>query len=238
MSASCTRCWPVPVASTPPCWSWRCPRASAADTRASADPVTAGHRSRRRRADQGRPRRRPRRSRRARRCSTLLAETRAACRADAAGVRADRGGDRRRCGRRWTPRPARRVTPSGHPRLAVDRAFTLTGAGLVVTGTLVSGRIAVEDRLMLSPSGLELRVRGLHAQNRPARVRDSGPARGAEHHRPAAVEGRGRPAATGCCIRTCMRRPTASTSACACWRRSRARCARIRRCICISAPRM
>jgi selenocysteine-specific elongation factor len=55
-----------------------------------------------------------------------------------------------------------------YPRLAVDRAFTLTGAGLVVTGTLVSGRIAVEDRLMLSPPGIELRVRGLHAQNRPA----------------------------------------------------------------------
>jgi selenocysteine-specific elongation factor len=56
----------------------------------------------------------------------------------------------------------------GHARLAVDRAFTLSGAGLIVTGTLVSGRISVDDRLVLSPSGLELRVRGLHAQNRPA----------------------------------------------------------------------
>ncbi|HQT77381.1 MAG: selenocysteine-specific translation elongation factor [Rhodospirillales bacterium 20-64-7] len=56
----------------------------------------------------------------------------------------------------------------GYPRLAVDRAFTLSGAGLIVTGTLVSGRIAVEDRLVLSPAGLELRVRGLHAQNKPA----------------------------------------------------------------------
>lgn len=55
-----------------------------------------------------------------------------------------------------------------HARLAVDRAFTLAGAGLVVTGTLVAGRIRVDDRLMLSPPGLELRVRGLHAQNRPS----------------------------------------------------------------------
>ena len=55
-----------------------------------------------------------------------------------------------------------------YPRLAVDRAFTLAGAGLVVTGTLVAGCIRVEDRLMLSPPGIELRVRGLHAQNRPA----------------------------------------------------------------------
>ena len=56
----------------------------------------------------------------------------------------------------------------GRFRLAIDRAFTLAGAGLVVTGTLVSGRIRVDDRLMLSPPGIELRVRGLHAQNRPA----------------------------------------------------------------------
>ena len=56
----------------------------------------------------------------------------------------------------------------GYPRLAVDRVFSLSGAGLVVTGTLVAGQVAVEDRLVLSPSGLELRVRGLHAQNRAA----------------------------------------------------------------------
>lgn len=55
-----------------------------------------------------------------------------------------------------------------YPRLAVDRAFTLAGAGLVLTGTLVTGRIRVDDRLMLSPPGIELRVRGLHAQNHPA----------------------------------------------------------------------
>ncbi len=61
-----------------------------------------------------------------------------------------------------------------YPRLAVDRAFTLTGAGLVLTGTLVSGRIQVEDRLMLSPAGIELRVRGLHAQNRPANTATAG----------------------------------------------------------------
>ena len=64
--------------------------------------------------------------------------------------------------------------PAGLARLAVDRAFILSGAGLVVTGTLVAGRIAVDDRLVLSPSGLPVRVRGLHAQNRPAREAEAG----------------------------------------------------------------
>ena len=58
--------------------------------------------------------------------------------------------------------------PSGYPRLAIDRCFLLAGTGLVVTGTLFSGAIAVGDRLMLSPPGIELRVRGLHAQNQAA----------------------------------------------------------------------
>lgn len=63
---------------------------------------------------------------------------------------------------------------NAYPRLAVDRAFTLTGAGLVVTGTLIAGLIAVEDRLVLSPGGRELRVRALHAQNRRAETAHAG----------------------------------------------------------------
>ena len=62
----------------------------------------------------------------------------------------------------------------GYPRLAVDRAFTLRGAGLVLTGTLVAGTIQADDRLKLSPSGLDLRVRGLHAENRPAEAARAG----------------------------------------------------------------
>ena len=57
---------------------------------------------------------------------------------------------------------------SGQFRLAVDRAFNLAGIGTVVTGTAVAGRVAVGDRLLLSPRGLPARVRGLHAQNRQA----------------------------------------------------------------------
>ncbi len=61
-------------------------------------------------------------------------------------------------------RAARRVT--GRFRLAIDRAFSLPGIGLVVTGTASSGEVAVGDRLTLSPRGIELRVRGIHAHNR------------------------------------------------------------------------
>jgi selenocysteine-specific elongation factor len=56
----------------------------------------------------------------------------------------------------------------GHFRLAVDRSFTLAGIGTVITGTAVAGRVAVGDKLMLSPAGTEVRVRGIHASNLPA----------------------------------------------------------------------
>ncbi len=56
---------------------------------------------------------------------------------------------------------------NGAFRLFVDRSFTLPGLGTVVTGTVVSGRIAVDDHVIVSPPGLEARVRSIHAQNRP-----------------------------------------------------------------------
>ncbi len=57
---------------------------------------------------------------------------------------------------------------AGRFRLAVDRSFTLPGVGLVVTGTVHAGRVSVGDRLLLSPAGVEVRVRGLHTQNEAA----------------------------------------------------------------------
>lgn len=53
-------------------------------------------------------------------------------------------------------------------RLAIDRAFSVSGAGIVVTGTALSGVVSVGDKLTLGPSGKSVRVRGLHAQNQPA----------------------------------------------------------------------
>ncbi len=65
-----------------------------------------------------------------------------------------------------TPLPA--AHQQGLFRLAVDRSFTLAGIGTVVTGTAVAGRVAVGDQLTLSPRGMAVRVRGIHAQNLPA----------------------------------------------------------------------
>ena len=63
---------------------------------------------------------------------------------------------------------------TGFARLAVDRCFVLTGAGVIVTGTVHAGEIRVDDRLLLTPSGLEARVRSLHSQNRAAEVGRAG----------------------------------------------------------------
>jgi selenocysteine-specific elongation factor len=57
---------------------------------------------------------------------------------------------------------------AGLVRLPVDRAFTLRGFGTVVTGTLVSGAIAVGDELELLPAGRRVRVRGLQVHGAPA----------------------------------------------------------------------
>ncbi len=57
---------------------------------------------------------------------------------------------------------------AGLLRFAVDRSFTLSGAGTVVTGMVLGGRVALDDTVTVSPSGLTARVRGIHAQNRKA----------------------------------------------------------------------
>ena len=58
---------------------------------------------------------------------------------------------------------------AGHHRfrLAIDRAFTVKGAGLVVTGTALSGEVKVGDTVWLTGINKPMRVRGLHAQNQP-----------------------------------------------------------------------
>ncbi|MEO6991513.1 MAG: selenocysteine-specific translation elongation factor [Candidatus Baltobacteraceae bacterium] len=57
--------------------------------------------------------------------------------------------------------------PDAPAYLPLDRAFVVPGAGTVVTGTLMQGRIAIGDTLQLVPLGRELRVRGLQVFGRP-----------------------------------------------------------------------
>ena len=54
----------------------------------------------------------------------------------------------------------------GRPRLPIDRAFTMSGFGTVVTGTLVDGSLSVGQELEVVPGGRVVRIRGLQQHNR------------------------------------------------------------------------
>ncbi|WP_342651454.1 selenocysteine-specific translation elongation factor [Pseudomonas sp. REB1044] len=68
----------------------------------------------------------------------------------------------------------RRRSTQGGLRLAIDRAFAVSGAGVVVTGTALAGRVSTGDTLLLGKLGKPVRVRGLHAQNQAALVAEAG----------------------------------------------------------------
>ena len=64
-------------------------------------------------------------------------------------------------------RQAEAAAPRGNFRLAVDRSFTVAGAGLVATGAVISGSVAPGDEVVLSPAGMRLRVRTVQAHGAP-----------------------------------------------------------------------
>jgi len=51
----------------------------------------------------------------------------------------------------------------GRPRLPIDRVFTMSGFGTVVTGTLSDGRFRVGDEVQIEPGHLSARIRGLQS---------------------------------------------------------------------------
>jgi selenocysteine-specific elongation factor len=63
---------------------------------------------------------------------------------------------------------AARRPVNGAARLPIDRAFTMKGFGTVVTGTLVSGTVAVDDELVIEPGGRRAKVRGVQVHGRAA----------------------------------------------------------------------
>lgn len=61
----------------------------------------------------------------------------------------------------------------GRPRLPIDRVFTLTGFGTVVTGTLIGGRFEEGQEVQIQPSGMKARIRSLqtHKQKGTSQIR-------------------------------------------------------------------
>ncbi len=59
-------------------------------------------------------------------------------------------------------------------RLAIDRRFTVKGAGIVVTGSVFAGQINVGDEAYLMPQGIPVRIRSLHTQNQEATSAQAG----------------------------------------------------------------
>lgn len=62
----------------------------------------------------------------------------------------------------------------GKPRLPVDRVFTLTGFGTVVTGTLLDGTFKIGDEIVCLPGGKSGRIRGLQNHHHKLQKLDPG----------------------------------------------------------------
>jgi selenocysteine-specific elongation factor len=63
---------------------------------------------------------------------------------------------------------------AGNFRMPVDRCFTIAGAGLVATGTAVSGSIAAGNSARALHVGVPVRVRSIHAQHKPCQTGRAG----------------------------------------------------------------
>lgn len=53
------------------------------------------------------------------------------------------------------------------PRLPIDRAFSMSGFGTVITGTLLAGSITKEDTLEMYPIGKECKIRSIQVHGQP-----------------------------------------------------------------------
>ena len=59
-------------------------------------------------------------------------------------------------------------------RLPIDRVFTMTGFGTVVTGTLVSGTLRIGDAVRILPKGIDTRIRGLQVHGKKQEAAEAG----------------------------------------------------------------
>ena len=67
----------------------------------------------------------------------------------------------------------REPSENGELRMPIDRAFTISGAGVVVTGTIHTGRVQQDETLTLFPAMRQVRVKSVRAQD--AEVSSAGP---------------------------------------------------------------
>lgn len=82
-----------------------------------------------------------------------------------------------------------RATDASSFRMTLDRAFSVKGAGCVVTGTVISGNVCVGEHLYSSGQKAKLRVRGIHCQGQEAQAAVTGTRvalnlTGVDNHRP------------------------------------------------------
>ncbi|MCS6908860.1 MAG: selenocysteine-specific translation elongation factor [Anaerolineales bacterium] len=63
---------------------------------------------------------------------------------------------------------------SGRPRLPIDRVFSLSGFGTIVTGTLIDGNLEVGTECEILPKGLKTRIRGLQTHKRKEEIAFAG----------------------------------------------------------------
>jgi selenocysteine-specific elongation factor len=62
----------------------------------------------------------------------------------------------------------------GRPRLPIDRVFTISGFGTVVTGTLMDGSLKLGEEVEILPQGLHGRVRGLQGHKKKEETANPG----------------------------------------------------------------
>ncbi|MEE9524172.1 MAG: selenocysteine-specific translation elongation factor, partial [Thermodesulfovibrionales bacterium] len=59
-------------------------------------------------------------------------------------------------------------------RLPIDRVFTLKGFGTVITGTALSGKLSVDDKVEIQPAGIKSKVRGLQSHGKAIKAAFAG----------------------------------------------------------------
>ncbi|MFZ5640203.1 MAG: selenocysteine-specific translation elongation factor [Bacillota bacterium] len=63
---------------------------------------------------------------------------------------------------------------TGKPRMAIDRVFSITGFGTVVTGTLLGGPLNIGDTVEILPQGLEARIRNIQVHGSKVETAEPG----------------------------------------------------------------